>query len=158
MQSSIPCVSDERSYLRKRSHLISVTRCQTHLRQRLTYQKDFFYICSSHLKDRRFCTPIVDEAAEAAKKKVREEQREKEIKEEVERVKKEYEEKKKQKSEKNEDKKKGQEGEKDEDKGDEESQDDVVCSLLGFKPSASSDKLKNHSLMLHLAEGRTRCR
>jgi len=45
--------------------------------------KDFFYACRGHLKDRGFCSPVVDEAA---KKK-------EELDREVELVKKEYEEK-----------------------------------------------------------------
>lgn len=53
-------------------------------------KQDFFYVCPSHLKDHRFATPIVDEAAIAAKKK-------KEMDEELDRVKKEYEEKQRKK-------------------------------------------------------------
>ncbi|MCJ1292689.1 hypothetical protein MMC34_004242 [Xylographa carneopallida] len=45
--------------------------------------KDFFYACRGHLKDRGFCSPVVDEAA---KKK-------EELDREIELVKKEYEEK-----------------------------------------------------------------
>ncbi|WYZ43365.1 hypothetical protein EsH8_VI_001064 [Colletotrichum jinshuiense] len=55
--------------------------------------KDFFYVCPSHLKDKNFCSPIIDKEAAEAKKK-------KELEEEVERVKKEYEEKQKKKKEK----------------------------------------------------------
>ncbi|CAK7272916.1 hypothetical protein SEPCBS119000_005376 [Sporothrix epigloea] len=57
--------------------------------------KDFFYVCTSHLKERTFCTPIVDKAAEEAKKQKSDEEKEARIREEMERVKKEYEEKKK---------------------------------------------------------------
>lgn len=60
--------------------------------------KDFFFVCPGHLKDKQFCTPIIDEAAAAAKKK-------REMEEEVERVKKEYEEKQKKKKEKEKEKK-----------------------------------------------------
>ncbi|KAI1375999.1 DUF1742-domain-containing protein [Hypoxylon crocopeplum] len=56
--------------------------------------KDFFYVCPSHLKDRGFCSPIVDQEAIAAKKK------KKEMEDELERVKKEYEEKQRKKQEK----------------------------------------------------------
>ncbi|PKS13046.1 hypothetical protein jhhlp_000387 [Lomentospora prolificans] len=70
--------------------------------------KDFFYVCVSHLKDRNFCSPIIDQAALDAKKQ-------KELEEEVERVKKEYEEKKKKKDE--EKKKKKEEEDKDKDEG-----------------------------------------
>ncbi|KAI1136770.1 DUF1742-domain-containing protein [Hypoxylon sp. FL0543] len=55
--------------------------------------KDFFYVCPGHLKDRGFCTPIIDQEAVAAKKK-------KEMEEELERAKKEYEEKQRKKKEK----------------------------------------------------------
>ncbi|KUI58302.1 hypothetical protein VP1G_05596 [Cytospora mali] len=56
-------------------------------------KQDFFYVCPSHLKDRWFCSPIIDQAAADAKKK-------KELEEEVERVKKEYEERQRKKREK----------------------------------------------------------
>ncbi|KAI9828550.1 MAG: hypothetical protein M1819_006542 [Sarea resinae] len=71
--------------------------------------KDFFYVCHGHLKDRGFCSPIINEAEEAAKK------RKLELEREVERVKKEYEEKqKKKKDKKDKDKDKEKEKEKDE--------------------------------------------
>ncbi|KAI1506357.1 DUF1742-domain-containing protein [Biscogniauxia marginata] len=70
--------------------------------------KDFFYVCPSHLKDRGFCSPIIDQEAVAAKKK-------KEMDEEVERVKKEYEEKQRKKKEK--------EAEKESDKKDDKNKD-----------------------------------
>ena len=72
----------------------------------------------THLKDRNFCTPIIDQAAIDAKKK-------KELDEEVERVKKEYEERKKKKEEekkKKEEEEKGKEKSKD-DKGKEKEKD-----------------------------------
>ncbi|KAL8973000.1 MAG: hypothetical protein Q9197_002529 [Variospora fuerteventurae] len=50
-------------------------------------QKDHFYICPGHLKDKGFCSPIVDEAEVAAKKK------KEELDREIELIKKEYEEK-----------------------------------------------------------------
>merc|ERR1711964_649288 len=59
--------------------------------------KDFFYVCPAHLKDKGFCNPIIDEAAIAAKKK-------KEMDAEIERVKLEFEEKQKKKKEKDKDK------------------------------------------------------
>ncbi|KAI1800145.1 DUF1742-domain-containing protein [Daldinia bambusicola] len=55
--------------------------------------KDFFYVCPAHLKDRGFCSPIIDHDAVAARKK-------KEMEDEIERVKKEYEEKQRKKKEK----------------------------------------------------------
>ncbi|CAK7270835.1 hypothetical protein SEPCBS57363_004309 [Sporothrix epigloea] len=68
--------------------------------------KDFFYVCASHLKERTFCTPIVDKAAEAAKKQKADEEKEARMKEEIERVKKEYEERKKKKESKEKEKEK----------------------------------------------------
>ncbi|KAI2624718.1 VPS4-associated protein 1 [Hypomontagnella submonticulosa] len=76
--------------------------------------KDFFYVCPTHLKDRGFCSPIIDQDAVAAKKK-------KEMEEELERVKKEYEEKQRKKKEK--DAKAGKESEKDKDKEEKGSKD-----------------------------------
>ncbi|KAH6674580.1 VPS4-associated protein 1 [Halenospora varia] len=64
--------------------------------------KDFFFVCPGHLKDRGFCKPIIDEAAIAAKKK-------KEMEAEVERVKREFEEKQKKKKEKEKEKEKAKE-------------------------------------------------
>ncbi|KAK7747557.1 hypothetical protein SLS62_009055 [Diatrype stigma] len=75
--------------------------------------KDWFYVCPSHLTDRKFCSPFVDPEAEAAKKKREEE-------EELARLKKEYEEKQRKKKEKEKEKEaekdKGKEEEKDTDK------------------------------------------
>ncbi|KAI1659075.1 DUF1742-domain-containing protein [Daldinia decipiens] len=68
--------------------------------------KDFFYVCPGHLKDRGFCTPIIDHDAIAAKKK-------KEMEDEIERVKKEYEEKQRKKKEKESEKSKKENEEKD---------------------------------------------
>ncbi|TVY92240.1 UPF0589 protein [Lachnellula willkommii] len=73
--------------------------------------KDFFYVCPGHLKDRGFCSPIIDEAAVAAKKK-------KEMEAEVERVKQEFEEKLKKRKEKEKEKEKEKSNDKDKDKKD----------------------------------------
>ncbi|KAJ0359280.1 hypothetical protein COL154_008426 [Colletotrichum chrysophilum] len=86
---------------------------------------DFFYVCPSHLKDKNFCSPIIDKEAVEAKKK-------KEIEDEIERVKKEYEEKQKKKekdekdknTDKEKDKEKEKEKDKDEKKADDEKKDD----------------------------------
>ncbi|XXG97261.1 hypothetical protein Hte_003557 [Hypoxylon texense] len=75
--------------------------------------KDFFYVCPSHLKDKGFCSPIIDHEAVAAKKK-------KEMEEEIERVKKEYEEKQRKKQQKD---KKGEETENPKDKEEKDSKD-----------------------------------
>lgn len=55
-----------------------------------TDNKDFFYTCPSHLTDRGFATPIIDEKAEAEKKKQEQLAKEKEaiIKEYEEKLKK----------------------------------------------------------------------
>ncbi|KAH8677639.1 VPS4-associated protein 1 [Xylariales sp. PMI_506] len=71
--------------------------------------QDYFYVCPIHLKDIRFCTPIIDEAAVAARKKALED-------EEVERVKKEYEEKQRKKKEKEKEKEKAADSSKSDDK------------------------------------------
>lgn len=76
--------------------------------------KDFFFVCPGHLKDKSFCSPIVDAAAVAAKKKA-------EMEAEVERVKKEFEEKQRKKKEKEKEKEKeknkGKDKDSDEKKG-----------------------------------------
>ncbi|KAJ9243750.1 hypothetical protein DTO169E5_2379 [Paecilomyces variotii] len=72
--------------------------------------KDFFYVCPAHLKDRGFCSPIVDSEKEAAKKK------EEELALEIEKVKKEYEEKQRRKKEKEDKEKKNDKGEDGKDK------------------------------------------
>lgn len=56
-------------------------------------------MCPGHLKDKGFCTPIVDEAALAAKKK-------KDVEDEIKRVKEEFEEKQRKKKEKEKEKEK----------------------------------------------------
>ncbi|KAK6334282.1 hypothetical protein TWF730_003496 [Orbilia blumenaviensis] len=61
-------------------------------------QKDFFYICPSHLNDRGFATAVIDEAAEAEKRK------NEEMAKELEKLKQEFEEKQKRKEEKKKDK------------------------------------------------------
>ena len=85
-----------------------------------------------HLKDRNFCSPIVDTAEQEAKKK------QESMAAEIEKVKKEYEEKQKKKKEKEKEKKKENEESKDKDekdkdggnedvKSDEKERDDKVC-------------------------------
>ncbi|KAI0874231.1 DUF1742-domain-containing protein [Hypoxylon argillaceum] len=99
-------------------------------------KQDFFYVCPAHLKDRGFCSPILDhEAIAAAKKK-------KEMDEEVERLKKEYEEKQRKKKEKEAEKEKEKEKEKDKKDGTSknEPKDDKKESTTDDK-----DKLKEKS-------------
>ncbi|KAI8964728.1 DUF1742-domain-containing protein [Daldinia sp. FL1419] len=85
--------------------------------------KDFFYVCPGHLKDRGFCSPIIDHDAIAAKKK-------KEMEDEIERVKKEYEEKQR--------KKKARESE-NSNKGDEE-KEEKETEKKGETSSPAKDK------------------
>ncbi|PHH60703.1 hypothetical protein CDD81_1321 [Ophiocordyceps australis] len=74
-------------------------------------QKDFFYVCTIHLKDTHFCTPKIDHEAIKAK-------RERELAAEVELVKKEYEERLRRNKEKeaNLEKNRGKEHDKEPDK------------------------------------------
>ncbi|KAI0025235.1 DUF1742-domain-containing protein [Xylariomycetidae sp. FL0641] len=91
--------------------------------------KDFFYVCPAHLKDRGFCSPIIDHAAVAARKK-------KEEDEEIERVKKEYEEKQRKKKEKkNEDEK----SEKDKEKKEGDAKEDEKDNSKTTKDDAKSE-------------------
>ncbi|RJE20110.1 hypothetical protein PHISCL_07562 [Aspergillus sclerotialis] len=77
--------------------------------------KDFFYVCPVHLKDRNFCSPIIDSEEEARKAK------EEAMAKEIETVKKEYEEKQLKKKEKEKDKKsKDEEDSKEKNKANEE--------------------------------------
>ncbi|KAL4978063.1 VPS4-associated protein 1 [Aspergillus desertorum] len=77
--------------------------------------KDYFYVCPVHLKDRHFCSPIVDTEEEAAKKKAEYMARE------IEKVKKEYEEKQQRKKEKEKEKEKKDDPKDDKDKGKDDS-------------------------------------
>jgi AAA-ATPase Vps4-associated protein 1 len=70
-------------------------------------KKDFFYVCPVHLKDRGFCSPIVDAEQDAKKK------RDEELAREIENVKREYEEKQKRRKEKEKEKEKEKGKEKD---------------------------------------------
>ncbi|KAI1411187.1 DUF1742-domain-containing protein [Hypoxylon sp. FL1857] len=95
--------------------------------------KDFFYVCPSHLKDRGFCTPIVDQEAAAAKKK-------KETEEELERAKKEYEEKQRKKKEKESKSGKDSEKTKDEEEKDSKKTDKKDEPNVDAKDKAGDDK------------------
>ena len=81
----------------------------------LTQSQDYFYVCPVHLKDRHFCSPIVDADEEAAKKKAEAMARE------IEKVKKEYEEKQQRKKEKEKEKEKKDDPKDDKDKDKEDS-------------------------------------
>ena len=94
---------------------------------------DFFYACPGHLKDGKFCKPLVDQAAEEARK-----QKEKDA-EVVAQARREYEEKQRRKKDKDKekpdgkdekDKEKDPKAEDDEKKKDEPAADTKVCSLL----------------------------
>ncbi|KAL5363609.1 VPS4-associated protein 1 [Aspergillus floccosus] len=105
--------------------------------------KDFFYVCPSHLKDKNFCSPIVDAEDQAAKKK------QEAMALEIEKVKKEYEEKQK-KKQKEKEKKKDKEQKSDDadkktettDKSDEKERDEKLESIKKAEsgnPSTSDD-------------------
>lgn len=95
--------------------------------------QDFFYVCPIHLKDRGFCSPIIDEEEIAAKK------RKEEMDKEIEKVKQEYEEKMKRKKQKSKDVKDGDDkrdkkkdaGEGEDEKAEKE-KDDKVSSCHAF--------------------------
>ncbi|KAE8310948.1 VPS4-associated protein 1 [Aspergillus transmontanensis] len=102
--------------------------------------KDFFYVCPVHLKDRHFCSPIVDTEAEEKKKK------EEALAKEIEKVKKEYEERQKKKKDKSKEKKSDEESKKEEkpsstDKqegNDEKERDNKIESLKNSAQSTST--------------------
>ncbi|KAL8902805.1 MAG: hypothetical protein Q9171_007594 [Xanthocarpia ochracea] len=78
---------------------------------------DHFYVCPGHLKDRAFCTPIVDEAEAAAAKK------KEDLDREIELIKAEYAEKLKKRKKSKESKKKEKSSEKTKGKEKESGQD-----------------------------------
>ena len=85
--------------------------------------QDFFYVCRGHLKDKSFCSPVVDEAEVAAK------QKKEALEKEIEAIKKEYEEKLKKEKEakgKDQDKEKAGEQEQQQQKQVEKERDDKV--------------------------------
>ena len=90
-----------------------------------SYMQDFFYICPAHLKDNGFCSPLIDKAAIAAKKK-------KEMEAEFERVKQEIEEKRKKKKEKGKAKEQDKDSEKDKDGKDAGKDDKKSAEKVGF--------------------------
>jgi len=107
--------------------------------------KDFFYICAGHLKDRQFCRADEDEVAAAAAMKAKEE-----LDREIEKVKQEYDEKQKRKKEKRKakEKEKGKDKEKnkdakkndeEEDEKDEKEKDDKIKELSKAKDAPKVD-------------------
>ncbi|KAI0406363.1 DUF1742-domain-containing protein [Xylaria palmicola] len=100
-------------------------------------KQDFFYVCPAHLKDRGFCTPIIDHDAVAAKKK-------KEMDDEVERLKKEYEEKQRKKKEKEADKEKDKDKDKEKQKDDDKDEKKKEDSTSDTKDK-TKDKSKDTS-------------
>ncbi|RDW57017.1 AAA-ATPase Vps4-associated 1 family protein [Aspergillus mulundensis] len=105
--------------------------------------KDYFYVCPVHLKDRHFCSPIVDAAEEEAKRKAEL------MANEIEKVKKEYEEKQQRKKEKEKEKKDKDKDDKDNDKDDsskkaddgkdQKERDDKINAITKQSTSASDD-------------------
>lgn len=100
----------------------------------LISNQDFFYVCASHLKDKGFCNPIIDEAVVAARKK-------KEMDAEVERLKQEFEEKQKKKKEKESAKEKEKDKDKDKDKDSDEKTADKKADekVRSSNPSIKTD-------------------
>ncbi|KAI1421733.1 DUF1742-domain-containing protein [Xylaria sp. FL1777] len=99
-------------------------------------KQDFFYVCLAHLKDRGFCSPIIDHDAVAAKKK-------KEMDEEVEKVKREYEEKQRKKKEKEAEKE--TEKDKEKEKKDSKEKDDDKDEKKTDSTSGDKGKSKDKS-------------
>ena len=116
----------------------------------LTSFQDFFYVCPGHLKDKVFCSPIIDEAAVAAKKK-------KEVEAEVERVKKEFEEKQRKKKEKEKEKEKDKTKDKEDSKKDDEEEkkagEKVYLSLLCSSISMPNTGAENAGCIFGLSAG-----
>ncbi|KAL6245235.1 hypothetical protein RBB50_008010 [Rhinocladiella similis] len=100
--------------------------------------KDFFYICPSHLSDRGFASPVVDAEVEAAKKK-------KELMEkEIEKVKQEYEEKQKKKRAKKkskDDKDKKKDTDDDDDKAEKERDEKIKALRAAEGPGPKAEDL-----------------
>ncbi|KAI9856017.1 MAG: hypothetical protein M1824_005714 [Vezdaea acicularis] len=97
--------------------------------------KDFFYTCQGHLKDRGFCSPIVSDEEIAARKK-------EELDREVAKLKMEFDEKQKKKKEKEKQKK-----EKDRKDGEKDKKDDASKESEEAKDAekASTDKADKES-------------
>lgn len=91
--------------------------------------KDFFYVCPTHLKDRNFCSPIMDAAGQEAKKQ------QESMAAEIEKVKKEYEEKQQKKKERKKKEKESQEA-----KQKDETNQDADKNKDGTKENAKSDE------------------
>ncbi|KAK1773997.1 VPS4-associated protein 1 [Copromyces sp. CBS 386.78] len=110
--------------------------------------KDFFYICPSHLKEPALCTPKMDtEAIEARRKK--------ELEEEIERVKKEYEEKQKKKKEEKEkekkkDKKDGEKSKDEDEKKDEKDQEKSKGSRSASREGTKSPPVEEEPRIFEL--------
>lgn len=95
--------------------------------------KDFFYVCPSHLKDSNFCQPTESEAAAIAERQNKED-----LDREIEKIKAEHEAKMKKKQEKRKDKKDAKEkdvkkADQESDAQDEKEKDDKIKALTGNK-------------------------
>ncbi|PLB54425.1 DUF1742-domain-containing protein [Aspergillus steynii IBT 23096] len=110
--------------------------------------KDFFYVCPVHLKDRNFCSAIVDVEEQEVKRK------KEAMDAEIEKVKREYEEKQRRKKEKSKEKEKEKAADKEEDKkkddqksaseekdtkADEKERDDKIASIQKSESTPSAD-------------------
>ncbi|KAK4940103.1 hypothetical protein LTR10_019732 [Elasticomyces elasticus] len=99
--------------------------------------KDFFYVCPSHLTDRGFASPIIDAESEAAKKK------KEALEKEIEKIKQEYEEKQRKKGKKktkddDKDKKKNEE---EDDKAEKERDDKIKALQSGANAGDKSEDI-----------------
>ncbi|KAA6410391.1 MAG: hypothetical protein FRX48_05812 [Lasallia pustulata] len=100
--------------------------------------KDHFYVCPGHLKDRGFCSPIIDEAEAVAKRKKEEMDRE------IELIKKEYDEKvkkKKIKDKKSKEKEDEKKKEEEEAKQAEQEKNEKIKSLTSKEDASPVDNI-----------------
>ena len=134
--------------------------------------QDFFYVCPGHLKDRGFCTPVVDEAEAEAKRKKEAMERE------IELIKQEYEDKMKKKKkskvrdekakdeDKSKEKAKDEEGKDDDDEKAKKEKDDKVVypyiesviSTAKFSSRSKLSQMKKHHQLLMTYHGSTHFR
>ncbi|KAL1304815.1 hypothetical protein AAFC00_003743 [Neodothiora populina] len=125
--------------------------------------KDFFYVCPSHLKDTNFCTPTESEATAIAERKKQEE-----LDQEIERVKQEYEAKMKKKEAKRKEKqdkkeKEDKKGDKESDEKDEKEKEEKIKALTSKSTSETTSSaevgprvfaLKKHFYQMRLEKMR----
>ena len=123
--------------------------------------QDFFYICKSHLGDKGFATPVIDEKAEAAKRK------KEAMDKEIEMIRQEYDEKQKSKKAKkkakdDKDKKADEEDSKAEKERDEKvSPAQTECIASAYDNISRSEQFKparNPTFQARMVHGSSLCR